>query len=471
MIGQGPLPPELAASGEQRLSAPSIRAWHFALALHQAGHPVRLVSVHSGSAEIHSAPKTLATDFILQPVSEATVTGQPFLAELVKSWQASAVVAASVWPSYLAALFAPPDLPFWADLFGSPLAEAQAKAVLIRDDQVIEPFARFEAMVLKKADHVSTVSSYQQYATVGALATYGRLNRHTDGIELASVIPATLDPQILAPAPQTFLRSKIVPHEAFVVLWSGGYNTWTDVDCLFAGLEGAMATCPSLHFVSTGGGLPPHDSQTYPHFQRLVESSAYRERFHLLGWVAYEGLHNYYLESDLGIVLDRWSYEGVLGSRTRLLDWLLYGLPAAVTVTAELTEELARAGLAFSFPHGDGAALTARLVRLASRPAELTQARQQASQYVINRFAYRQACQPLLAWTANPVKAPDAGESLPVPGGAADPALERRLADYQAQLEAKNAQIAGLEGWAAQMERQLKGRSRGWRAIFRRFKK
>src|SRR5699024_5652770 len=109
-------------------------------------------------------------------------------------------------------------------------------------------------------------------------------------------------------------------------------------------------------------------------FQKLTAGSEFKDRFHLLGWVPYEGLHNYYLESDLGLILDRWSYEGILGSRTRLLDWLLYGLPAVVTETAYLTEELVREGLAFGFPHGSAVDLAARIRELSGDPARLTAA-------------------------------------------------------------------------------------------------
>ena len=34
------------------------------------------------------------------------------------------------------------------------------------------------------------------------------------------------------------VRGRHVPEGAFIVLWSGGYNVWSDVDTLFAGLEG-----------------------------------------------------------------------------------------------------------------------------------------------------------------------------------------------------------------------------------------
>jgi glycosyltransferase involved in cell wall biosynthesis len=371
----------------------------------------------------------------------------------------------------MGALFLSPQIPFWGDLFGSPLAEGQAKAVTVQDDSVLEPFARFEQVVLRRVDAVSAVSTHQEYATIGALAGCGRLNRHTDGYRLAYTIPATLDPQILPAAQSPFLRGPVVPPEAFVILWSGGFNTWTDIDTLFGGLEGAMAVRPELHFVATGGALPPHDSQTYPRFQSKVAASPYRARYHLLGWQPYEGLHNYYLESDLGLILDRWSYEGVLGSRTRLLDWLLYGLPAVVTVTAELTEELVREGLAFDFPHGDSAALAQLLVRLCGQRETLSATRERARQYVVERFAYSVACRPLVEWAKNPRRAPDAGKPLPAFSTSSNAETERLLANYRAQIEAKNAQIASLEGWANDMQARLKSHSIGLRGFLKLLRK
>ncbi len=470
VLGQGPLPPELSVNEGQRLSAPSIRAWHFGRALHEAGHEVALVSLRAGAGRAEP-PRSLEVGLTLYPLYEGAVTGEGALGRLEKAFGPDGAVGVSAWPSYVGALFLSSDLPYWGDLFGSPLAEGQAKATVVGDDTLLEPFARFEQVVLRRVDAISTVSTHQEYATIGALATYGRLNRYTDGYRLAYTIPATLDPQIEPPAASPFLRGSVVPPEAFVVLWSGGFNTWTDVDTLFAGLEGAMTVRPDLHFVATGGALPPHDSQTYPRFQALTAASPYHDRYHLLGWLPYAGLHNYYLESDLGVILDRWSYEGVLGSRTRLLDWLLYGLPAVVTVTAELTEELVQEGLAFSFPHRNSAALTALLLRLIEQPETLETARDRARQYVRDRFSYQIACRPLLDWASQPYRAPDAGQHIPNFGiGSENPDLERTLADYRTQLEAKNAQIFSLEQWAKEMERSLKTRPSGWRGLLRRFR-
>jgi glycosyltransferase involved in cell wall biosynthesis len=410
----------------------------------------------------------------LYSLTEGAITGENVLAGLLESFRPDGAVGISAWPSYLGALYLAPDLPFWADLFGSPLAEGQAKAFQSADDSLLEPFARFERVIMGRADVISTVSVYQEHATVGALAAHGRLNRFTDGYRLAYTIPATLDPRRLPPADSPFLRGKIVPDDAFVVLWSGGFNTWTDVDTLYNGLVEAIAANPHLHFVATGGALPPHDARTFPRFQEMAAASPFKERFHLLGWLPFEGLHNYYLESDLGLLLDRWSYEGVLGSRTRLLDWLLYGLPAVVTETAYLTEELVQEGLAFSFRHGSPAGLAQRLLELAARPEHLSQAAQKGLAFVTGLYSYPVACRHLLDWAANPAQAPDAGQVRPAFfDSAAGPAQERLLAAYQAQLEEKNSLIASLEDWAGDMEARLKAKeaasfSRRLKALFKR---
>lgn len=460
LLGQSPLPIE----GGNKVNAPGVRAWHFARALAEVGHSVRLLAIQGGIGEVKGEKREVGPNIVLQSATEVEITQGELIAQIEAEFAPDALVGASVWPSYLAALFGSAEKPLWGDLFGSPLAEGQAKAALYNDNSLIEPFARFEAAVLNRADALSGVSGYQEKALVGALAAQGRLNKYTYGYHLAYSIPAALDEEIL-PHDQKLLRGTVVPEDAFVVLWSGGYNTWTDIDTLFAGLEGALALNPKIHFVSTGGALPPHDSLTYPRLQSLIESSPYRERYHLLGWLPYEGLQNYYYESDLGIILDKWSYEGMLGSRTRLLDWLKYGLPAAVTLTAELTEELAQAGLAFPFPHGNGSALAALLTDLSTKPEKLKAACEQASQYAMNTFSYRKVCVPLVEWAATPRRAPDAGKPrlFALSGGGQE--TEKQLVFYKSQVEAKNAQIAELEKWAHEMEAQLKQNSRASRAL------
>ena len=58
------------------------------------------------------------------------------------------------------------------------------------------------------------------------------------------------------------MRGRLVPEDAFVVLWSGGYNVWSDIETLLQGLEKAMDEQPSIHFLSTGGAISGHDDAT-----------------------------------------------------------------------------------------------------------------------------------------------------------------------------------------------------------------
>jgi glycosyltransferase involved in cell wall biosynthesis len=459
VLGQGPLPLVRPDQQNLRTNAPGLRTWHFACALQQAGEQVTIVVLDQSAPQV-GTPKLAQTvapglDYYLVPSADIIQNG--FLSQLCAEVKPKCVVAASIFPAYLAALYLPPELPLWADFFGSPLAEGQAKAFVYKDDSLITPYASYERVVAQRADAFSTVSSYQKYALVGALATHGRFNQASYGHDFVHVIPASVTDEIL-PHTQTVLRGQIAPEDAFIVLWSGGYNTWTDVETLFKGLSGAMATLPNLHFVSTGGGLPPHDEKTYNDFCQLVAASPYQERFHLLGWLPLAILHNYYYEADVGIILDKWSYEGVLGSRTRLLDWLKYGLPSITTVTAELTEILVKQDFGFSFPHDDNAALTALLGQLAQQKTTFKTKSTQASQWILENYSYTQVCKPLVEWVQTPHHAPDAGQVLNSNNGETSNniELERQLASLTSQLEQKNAHIAAIETWAHDMENRLK---------------
>jgi len=449
VLGQGPLP----GQENLRMDAPGLRSWHFGLALLQAGHDVTMVVLD----ESQSAPVTqsIQPGLICYQIASSVLTKGDFLTRLCHEFNPDAAVGVSIFPAYLAALYLPPDLPLWADLFGSPLAEGQAKAFVHNDDNLLEPYARYEWVVARRADIFSTVSSYQKYAWVGALATHGRFNKYSYGHDFVSVIPASVSDEIL-PHTDKVLRGSLVTEADFVVLWSGGYNTWTDVDTLFQGLEEAMAARLELHFVSTGGSLPSHDEVTYAHFCQLVAHSPHQARYHLLGWLSLATLHNYYYEADVGIILDRWSYEGLLGSRTRLLDWLKYGLPAITTVTAELTEILVQEALCFSFPHGDSQALAALIVELAQNRPILKQSGEKASAWVLENYNYQKVCQPLLAWCAAPSRAPDAGHFLDFAEAGENNAVQRQLAALTSQLDQKNAHLMQLETWAHTMEARLK---------------
>jgi hypothetical protein len=139
----------------------------------------------------------------------------------------------------------------------------------------------------------------------------------------------------------------------------------------------------------------------------MVETSPHRDRFLLEGWIEKDVARSYYLACDLGINIDSETYEVMFGSRNRIMDWAVAGLPALSTNLCELTEELAREGLLFAFPPGDPEALGKTLLELAGKEEELKQTGTRLKDYVSERFSYGSTTLALRDWVANPSHAPD----------------------------------------------------------------
>jgi glycosyltransferase involved in cell wall biosynthesis len=192
------------------------------------------------------------------------------------------------------------------------------------------------------------------------------------------------------------------------VLWSGSYNTWSDVRTLFEGLEGAMRVNPRIHFISTGGEIPGHDEKTYRELTDRIARSALRDRFHLEGWVPAETVNSYWAESDLGVLTEQPIYEGLLGSKNRIVQWMGFGLPVAYNRMGDLGDLLETRKLGLTFRPGNSAELTERLLWAADHPAELKRMAELSKDYVARELSFEGSTQELVAWAASPRHSPDA---------------------------------------------------------------
>jgi len=197
----------------------------------------------------------------------------------------------------------------------------------------------------------------------------------------------------------------VVDPAAKIVLWVGGYNTWTDIDTLYHGLAWAMEGDPRLHFVSVGGELPGCD--IYARFHRLVEASAFRERFHLLGWQPVSTVPSYYSDADIGITLDANCYEAELGTRTRLVEMMQHGLPIVTTRACELSEIIEADRLGLTFPIGDWQGLGQEILTLAADEARRREMGERGREYALTELSFPNASAPLRRWVCEPRLAPD----------------------------------------------------------------
>lgn len=455
VAGVGPVPPEAG----DRLFAPGIRVWGIARELALAGHAVRLATVQfsgapidrmrvsdlnvaNGSVELSNAEEVKAPGGDLAKALEAQISAFR-LAALVGCTDLINRELARVQT----------ELPLWCDYFGDPMAERQMLAQLHQSDAALADQWRTLAPALVRGDRFSGCSRYQAGAIHGELAAVGRLNSHTACETLVSVIPPWIEP--IAPSDEAgpFLRGPVVPDDAVIAIHTGGFNTWVDVETLFAALELAMARHPQLHYATTGGIIPGHNEHSFGKFQELARGSAHARRYHFLGWLPLGRVPRVIAEADFGLNVDRVCAEGWLGTRNRPMDWLLAGKPVVSTIGCELVEELADKGYVIGARQGDPADIADAIDRFMSDRHHAVAAAASGRDYLLEHHAPARCLRPLLDWARDPNPASDlrlwrAGQATP-------PELWRRAcagAIEAAEIEREREESARLRARMNAME-------------------
>ncbi len=455
LAGVGPIPPE----SPDRLFAPGLRVWIFAEELARAGHVVDLAVMEFGERAGESL-----RHFLVVWDKES----QSARASLVKEWRDASPcevlreIGEASSPNAVVALTdvagnavarAKIGAPVWFDFLGSPMAERQQQAAVHDHDGGLAAAWALILPCLLSGDRFSACAEAQRLALIGELAACGRLNRLTAGHDLARVIPpgsAFADFRKTA----SVVRGAEAPEDAVIVLWAGGFNTWTDIRTLHAGLAEAMGRDERLHFVSFGGAIPGHCEGVYPEFERLVAEGPHNERFHLMGWVDPQTVQNGYLEADLAINIDCFSYEGLLGTRSRLLEWMRAGLAIVTTELCELSEILIQRDMAYSFSIGDPHTLADTLCRAASNPDGRKEIARRASVFLDSEYTNKKLLEPLVEWAADPRHAGDIDPESERNQSALFPMPDNALAAAQMELAIDGSPSEETERLRAENERR-----------------
>nr|MBU1327986.1 glycosyltransferase [Candidatus Omnitrophota bacterium] len=403
VFGSSPLPFE----NEKRISGPGIRTWQFVKPLVEDNHNVCLIAMRDRGSYFKDKKSLLfkKKKFSYYSFDEKKFMDMRLIQRLHDVFHPDCIVSISSFLPSLAAIKVKNACPLWFDR-GDIMAEAQLKSFNDMDDTIPKDFYFLEKAVLSRGDKFSTVSSPQKYSTIGRLGAMSRLSRRTLGYEFVSVIPCGIDndPVVKKGA---FLRDKHIKRDDFVVLWSGGYNTWVDIDTLFKGISYAMKKNRSIKFVSTGGSIDSQDDLTYNRFLSLINKSEFKSRFIMLGWVAAKKLPVIYAESNLGINVDKNCYETLLGSRHRLMDWMKSGLPFITTTPSEITRLLCDNNLAFTFTAGDSKSLASKILDLSMNAGALKSCSRKIKDFVVNNYSFMQTTMSLREWVKKPEFAPD----------------------------------------------------------------
>ena len=404
ILGVSPLPHE----STERSFGPGPRTWQLTEPLLEDGHEILLVGMRIPMTYPDETPPELIEQ--RGQLSYASVTGEvyfqtPYVQNAYDGFHPDAVIFAHGSASYVDSIL-DSSVPVWIDLCGHVMAEAQAKAAVYDDDTYLDYFFHKMLGSLFRGDVFSTVSDAQGWALVGELGMAGRLNSRTDGVRLVHTIPCGAEENQYQHDTRV-LRGIDVDDEDFVVLWSGGFNTWTDVDTMFEALSIAMDRDPSIRFVATGGQIDGHDEITYPRFVDLINASTHRDRFILKGWLARNLVHNYYFEADVGINCEKDIYEVRMGSKHRILDWSRAGLPVVSTRVTELSEAVEEDGVGFICDAGDPAALAGAILEAVEHRDELAELGEACRRSMRRRYGFYASTAALRAWAGDPTFAPD----------------------------------------------------------------
>ncbi len=412
-VGAAPLPTE----SRGRLDASGLRTWHLVQPLLAAGHRVRLVAVRNEAAYDSGSPPVIeerqgALEYLA--VRGALFHRPEQLQRYHDDFEPDLVVGINTYPASRAVVIET-QAPIWADLNGWVMAEAQAKAKVYDDDVYLSHFWRMERRILDRADAFSAVSRAQAHAIAGELATRGRLGRQNFGYEFTHHIPnAIVDTQPPSGGPRRLRDGDArLGDDAFIVLWLGGYNTWTDTDLLFRSLESAMEANPKICFASTGGTLPGHDETTFVRFREQVDRSPHRDRFVFLGWIPTAEISPLLQECDLGLNVDSRNYETVFGARNRINEMVRHRLPVLSTQGTEVSLELSRSDLILTSPIGDASAFAERITWASRNPARLEEMSEAALSFAEREYSYAATTRPLQRFAEAPRRAPDLGERVP----------------------------------------------------------
>jgi len=406
VVGVGPVP----LGNPNRIYAPGLRLFAFAKVLHQAGYRIIMGEAFFGEKDAPSSePEEIEAFWERRFLPLDSLKAFHEISSWIERDKPRAIVSTTDVMNRALAMI-PHPTPKWMDFFGHPMAERQEISSLYQTDDGLLDQWLYVLPALLTGDHFSTCSNPQMHALIGELGVVGRLNHHTSGHDLVSVLfPGTILHEQEADGRRAY-RGVSVPEDAFCVLWNGGFNTWVDEKTLFEGMSLAMAESDRIHFILTGGEIKGHNETTFERFRERAASSPHAARFHFFGWVPLNDLPNFYKEADAAINIDRFTYEGILGCRNRVYSWMFFGIPILTTPLSENTHTLVERGLAVGFSIGKPRELAEALLKIARAPASFRDMAKRAKEHLLKECPYDKLLQPLLAWMEHPVIAPDREE-------------------------------------------------------------
>jgi glycosyltransferase involved in cell wall biosynthesis len=309
------------------------------------------------------------------------------------------------------------SLPLVADIYDPFVLENlfihQKKIGSLRDREAVHyhDLGVFNGL-LRRGDHFLVASDRQKDLVTGFLLALGRigpsdLDAGAGLEELLSVVPFGIEAEtgpIGGEKTSSEFRALFpdIADDDILLLWGGVLSSWYDPETLLRAMKTARESDPriKLLFLATGHPNPVVPAMdAVPAARKLAAElglSAGAVTFND-GWIPYARRGSVFRRADIGVSIHKTHFETRYAFRTRMLDYLKYGLPIIGTegdVFAELVEKKALGRVVGS---GDTAGLARAIVELAGNAEERAAIRARAAEFR-DRFLWKNTVEPLSAW-------------------------------------------------------------------------
>ena len=208
-------------------------------------------------------------------------------------------------------------------------------------------------------------------------------------------------------------------HKLLVILWGGGVYNWFDPLTLIRAMAVVAEKVPEARLVFMGMKHPNPDVPAMAmanHSRELAEQLGLTGRhvFFNETWVPYQDRADLLLDADIGVSCHFDHIETEFSFRTRILDYLWAGLPIVCTQGDAFATLVETEGLGATAAPEDVLGLATALIDLLTDEPARAAASERVKE-VAKRFTWRQSLAPLMAFMADPRRAPDLHPDTPRP--------------------------------------------------------
>ena len=229
---------------------------------------------------------------------------------------------------------------------------------------------------LRRGDILLCANEAQKKFYTGVMAQVGRINPITYGDEdLIQIVPYGIYRE-KAVAKNDPVSKLVKNKKAFKLLWFGGIYPWFDLTNLLEAVKNANKTTP-IELIMVGVKNPfnqhPDFIKRYEEVMDYIKNNNMDEIVHITDWVKFEDRAEWYLGSDVVVLINNIGMENTLAWRTRLVDYVWADLPIVTNGGDPMSDILEANKAVYILPDLDAKTIEKEIIKISKDKETLKQ--------------------------------------------------------------------------------------------------